>query len=193
MRRILWLVLLGVAAPLSAQDVAYTLGAHADLGVPTGNDLQPAAAGFGFGAEAVAHFTPLLGIYAGYSLYSFGTDVFNPDGESGYDERGFELGANINIPVGGRLFSPWVTGGAVLRTMEVSYNDPGGEVSSTSNRALGFEVGAGLDIPLTEGGLMLRPAARYRAYPATVEGGELDITYFTFGVGLSYAFYPTYP
>jgi hypothetical protein len=190
MKRLLVVLLFAAAAPLAAQEVPFSVGARADVGFPTGDDMEDADTGFGFGVEGVAQFTPIFGVYAGYSAFSFSADAEGVEGD--YNDSGFELGAHVNIPVEGATVAPWVRAGAVYRTFEIEARDSGVSVSFESDASLGFEIGAGFDYPLGEGGLLLRPAARYRAYSAdldlfgeTVEG---DVGYFAVGVGLSYAF-----
>lgn len=193
MKQVLLLALFGAAAPLAAQGASFSLGAHGDLGVPVGDGLVLADPGFGFGAEAVYQITSAFGVYAGYSIFSFGTDPGDFGFETGYDDRGFELGARLNLPVGGGKLGPWVAAGGTFRTVEVSAGEGAVRIKNKSDGALGFELGAGIDFALTEGGILLRPAARYRRYSAELETGVRDIAYLTIGLGVAFAFFPTYP
>lgn len=190
MKRLLVVLLFAAAAPLAAQNVSYSVGARADVGFPTGDDMEDANTGFGFGAEGVAQFTPVFGLYAGYSMFSFGVDADEGDGD--YKDSGFELGAHVNIPVEGATVAPWIRLGGVYRTFEIEARNASASVTFESDQSLGFEVGAGVDYPLGEGDLLLRPAIRYRAYTAEFdilgETGEADVGYLAVGLGLAYTF-----
>lgn len=192
MRHLILLLSLAVAFPVTAQEVSFTAGARGDLAIPTGEDMEDAETGFGLGVEGTIHFTPIFGLYASFSQFSFGIDEDDTEFRGDFTDTGFGLGAHINIPVADAPVSPWLRLGAIYNVFEVDLRAQGVNLSFESDRELGFEVGGGLDYPLGDSGLLLQPAVRYRTHNPTFDafGATSDgtVAYFAVGVGVAYFF-----
>lgn len=188
MKRLAVCLLFLTAAPVLAQEsVTFSIGGGAGAAIPTG-DLSDGDAelGFGFDVSGAAHFNPMLAIYARYSYYTFGVDTGDPDVDANYNDSGFGLGARLSFAgadEGG--LTPWFEGGLIYNSLEVEGSSGGVTVSADSDWGVGFEVGAGLDVPVSEGGLVIQPRAYFRSY--SPEDG-FTVSYGVIGVGLSYAF-----
>lgn len=153
---------------------------------PTGDlkDVMGAETGVSYGVTATLQAISMLGIYAGYERAEFGADDLLDDDASLTDE-GFSVGGKLSIPAGMSGLGPWIRAGAV-------YNQLTGEsslITSEDERKLGFEVGAGLTLPL---GMVVSvtPGIRYRSYGTDrVSGGEeLNVSYVVADLGLAFRF-----
>lgn len=188
MKRLAVCLLFLTAAPVLAQEsVTFSVGGGAGAAIPTG-DLADGDAelGFGFDLNAAAHFTPMVAAYARFSYYTFGADTGDPTVDGNYNDSGFGLGARLSFAGDGDgSMAPWLEGGLIYNKLEVEASSGGISGSVESDPGLGFEVGAGLDFPVGEGGLVIQPRAYYRSY--SPEDG-LTVSYAVVGVGLSYAF-----
>lgn len=191
------LVLLACAAPTTALGQLGGLPLSVELrggaAIPTG-EITEAAPGVGaetgpyFGIQAAVHVLPALSLYGGYGMSRFGCPRC---GERGLDDEvvddGFGVGvhAALPLPLGG--IAPWGEAGGVFHRLV--FSGPGGDLSS--DRAAGFRVGGGVEIPL--GPVRLTPGVHYSAYSAELDLGGLpsetvDVTHFTAAVGLRYRF-----
>lgn len=173
-------------------------GAGIPLGEFRDEDEANAEVGPGFGVNATYNFTPMLGVYAGYSRFSFGVDTGDVDfGGTDFDPRyitsGFNGGLRAGLaPMGG--LSPWVRGGVVYHKLSVDLgNNELNEFCDNdcdTDYALGFEVGGGLDFPLGQV-ISITPGVRYvRFSPDPTDGGsgELNVSYLAADIGLRFRF-----
>lgn len=176
--------------PVAAQSLPISFELRGSVGYRTGdfpfanqgNDV--ASGGLGFSGSAALDLRSGLGIYAGWGRSNFnseapvaGTDIRL---EGSYVDEGFVGGASYSppgIPLTG--VKPWVRAGVTSRTLEVS------DLQVKSDRAIGFEVGAGLDIPV-RGILALSPAVTYQRHEA--EFAEIEdpngVSYVEISLGL---------
>jgi hypothetical protein len=175
---------LALAAPAAVQAQSpFSVEVHAGVVVPTGDFADIATTGFGFGAHAAYQVMPMLDLYAGYSWQRFGVeDEFN--GDLDLDDSGFAVGARVNL-MGMPGFDPWIRGGVILHEIKISE----GGFSLTSDRAVGFEVAAGLAFPIAPR-VSITPAVTFRTYSPEFEGESLDesVSYFGVQVGGRIAF-----
>ena len=150
-----------------------------DLGTALGVNGQ-----VGFGA---------FGAYAGWERVEFDLGDFESttggaDADASAVDQGFRAGVMASFPL--RSVSPFVQLGAVLNTTTTRIEAPTGALEIESERALGFEVGAGVAVPLGRT-LSFTPGVRYRSHDAEFEGypefGEEDISYFLADLGLRIA------
>jgi hypothetical protein len=155
-------------AALSAQ-----LSAEGRLGaaLPTGHLSDSfAEVGYSLGLELDWRFMHLLSVYAGLSRDHFGC-LGACDGPTSF---GFQAGLRFRVIGDGRV-QPWLRAGLIGQSLDTDRR---------SDLGLGFEVGAGTDIPLSAR-LSLVPAAHFRRYPADWDGAQgLTARYFMIGLGL---------
>ena len=193
MRKIYTLALLALgivgATPADGQVLPVALEARGGLAFPL-NDFptggagggEGAQAGAGFGVNASFSFLPGLAVYGGWDRYAFGVDTEGGAGEDAeFVDKGFAVGGLLSLPVATLAgVSPWVRGGALFRTLDLS--DGGADLGS--ERSTGFEVGGGVTIPL---GLVLSftPGVTYRAYsPQFGDDSEGSVKYVDVSLGL---------
>jgi len=181
------LTLAGSAAPdaLQAQNVSLEL--RGSLTKALGDFGDVATSDAGLGADLIVQTSPNLSIYGGY-----GRDMFGQEGggdDDNYNSQGFEAGAKLMAARESGVL-PWVRGGVTLHKLTIE--DGGAEFESDRN--LGFQLGAGVDIPLGEV-LTFSPGVRYQNYSAEFDGfvdafdTEASVSYLTadFGVHIHFA------
>lgn len=180
-------VLAAVAASAARADaqvgIPLAVEGRVDYAVPTGDFDNVADEGAGWGVGASLGVRGGLGLYATYSNTRFGvglTDDEEPDAE----DTGFSVGLTTALAGIGNI-TPWIGAGAVFHTLEL------GGVEEGIDESVGFEVGGGLAIRLTPN-VRLTPGVGIRRYSTELEtllgGRELDVSYFTAGVGLNVSF-----
>jgi opacity protein-like surface antigen len=180
---------LAVLAPVALQaQTPFSVEVQAGAVIPTGDFADDfATTGFGFGINAAYRVIPALDIYAGYSWQRFGVDDAEfDDVDVDLDDSGFALGARLFVP-GMATLSPWVRGGVIFHQLKVSGSEGGFSASFTSDRTVGFEVGAGLAFPVAPN-FAITPAVLFRTYEPEFEGESGDaVSYFGIFVGGSLA------
>ena len=149
-----------------------------------------AETGVGFGGNASFNFLPGVAIYGGWDRYTFGADgegILGSD-EAEFVDEGFVVGGKLSMPIGFLTgFSPWVRGGALFRTLEVTGDEGTVQVGDhlKSSRSTGLEVGGGLEIPL---GLVLSftPGVIYRSFEPDFgeTGADEKVSYLDVSLGL---------
>lgn len=175
------------------------------IGFPTGDlgdDEQGAAdLGYGFGATGMFTVTPMFGVYAGYSRFSFAADTEELAGgavdnvDVDYNASGFNAGVQASLPamMGFAGAAPYLRGGVVYHKLEVDLGDTVlddvvDDDAGESDYGLGFEVGGGLDIPLGPT-VSVTPGVRYVTYqPDFNDEDETDVNYVAADVGLKIRF-----
>lgn len=175
------------AAPAGAQvlGVPIAVDARVDAAFPLGDFGDIAGTGVGLSIGAAATLLPGFGVYGNYTQTRFGGGWFTDDVSDATDS-GFAAGLTASLP-GTQGLAPWVGAGLLFHRLEVRGTRDG------VSQDLGFEVGAGIAVPLTQQ-LRLSPAVSYRQYGATIPavGGllarDLNVQYLTLGVGLNYSF-----
>lgn len=176
------LLLLGAAAlPARAQlgvDLPVTIEARLAGAVPTGDFATPetgigAEVGFGVKVGGRVQLTSLLSAYGFYEYARFGCAECAAVGlESNVVDAGFELGVRGELPFRVRGYAPWASAGVLIgHQLQLS----GAEGSAVSEPAIGFSVGAGIQIPL-QGSFVLTPGLHYRRYTARFEFATLPLT-----------------
>ena len=155
---------------------------RADAAFPVGNFGDGVKTGWSVGASAALGVAPGFGIYGGYSRAQFELENFDAD----VVDQGFSVGLTAAIPGAGRL-SPWVGGGLVFHDLEVEDDIEG-------DSDMGFELGAGIAVPVAPG-VRLTPGVGYRRYSTAIPGDpvgaledDVDVQYVTAGIGLNIAF-----
>lgn len=163
---------LAPAAPAAAQ-----VSVEGRVGGAVGNHV-PAAAGLetlpGLSLTGLVEYAPVssASIYAGYSRASFGCEEgFCTDDEVTITTQGFGAGVRVHH---GRL--PWLRAGALFYDSAISTS--GGD--HQNDAILGFEVGAGYDIPVYPR-LAIVPGIYFRSQPGddrtTVVGADVGVRF----------------
>ena len=191
-----------LAAPVAGQ--SFHLGLRGGAGIPTGafadeqsssgaNDALVAGAktGFGYGLDAGVGLG-VFGIYAGFDKINFDCETSACTSEGKYKLAGVSAGVRLTPP--GLAFArPWVKAGVTFNELEGGYGGGAASRGLTTDRTPGYEIGAGLDIPVF-GAFALTPQVRYVGQnlkykvpgvtaPATDD--EVGVNYFTADLGFS--------
>lgn len=158
-----------VVAPAAAS-AQVSLEVRGGLQKPTGDFGDGVGGDAGFGGDVFFSVSPRLSIYGGYGIEKFDSDV---------ESSGFEAGAKFIFASPGSGVLPWVRGGAILHKLE-----NGGLIQVESDRSLGIQAAAGVDIPLGNV-LSFSPAVRYQTYTPDFDGlddGSVSFVSLDFGV-----------
>lgn len=184
---------IAVAAALSRSAGAQALyaGVRAGTGIPSGDFsttatgtggaafLRGASPGLGYGLDAGIG-SPLFGFYASYDHIEFGCKSEACDVSGKYELKGYAAGVRASVPLL-PLVRPWAKAG-------VTYNELTGtadSVSVSTGKGIGYEVGAGVDIPIMMGFLSLTPQVRrIRQRLSPNDGSKRAADYYTFDIGL---------
>jgi hypothetical protein len=178
-----------VAGDLNAQTVTVEMGPAAAM--PTtelaGTNLD---GGAGFGGTVALRVLPHVHLYGGWNWLRFTANQSFVGVDRDFEETGYTFGLRFEHPFGEareELFR--VEGGGTYKHVEIE-NDAG-EVLENSGHSLGFEVGAGVVVPLG-GAWRISPMLRYRSLSpdfelngSTVRG---DLSYGSVEVGVSRQF-----
>jgi len=166
------MALLLVAAPLGAQD-SWSLEFRGNAAVPTseiaGDELNT---GVGLEANLGYRFYEHMSLYAGWDWTRFGADESFAGPEMDFEETGYVLGIRWEHPFrseGGRGLAAWIRAGGTYKHIEVE--DDEGAIVGDSGHGLGWEVGAGLSIPVSTS-WRLTPGIRYKALSRELEVGS---------------------
>lgn len=145
--------------------------------------------GFGFEGVLTYRFTNSAGAYAGWGWNRFAADQSFAGSEADFEETGYVFGVQFNPTVGAGAFGLYVRAGAIVNHIEVE--NKAGDIKADSGHGLGFQLGAGLDVGLGSN-WQLRPGIKYQALSRDLEVENntvpVDLTYFSFGVGIAKTF-----
>ena len=184
---------------VTARGQGFYLGLRGGAGIPTGDfsntgssatAVDAAKSGFGYGVDAGLSLG-FIGVYAGFDHIKFDCESNTCDSDGKYSLQGLAAGLRLSLP-GSSLVHPWVKGG-------VTFNELKGEFGTSSqglstDRNPGYEIAAGLDIPLLRI-FSLYPQARYVGQnlkydiPGVTNNAtspEAKANYMTFDLGLSF-------
>jgi opacity protein-like surface antigen len=178
------------AAPVHAQlpnATPFSFEVRGGFAIPTGDfgesadDVGSVESGLTLGANATFHFTPLLGIYAGYTRNTFGVEGLD---ELDVIDEGFDAGLRVAIPTPLIPIDPYIKAGLVYNSLRYEF-DGSGEEFVDSDRSLGFEVGAGIGIGLGPK-LSFTPQVTYSRYEPKYDGESDDfkVEHLRLDVGL---------
>lgn len=187
-------ILAASAAPLHAQ-LAY-FGVRGGMGVPSGtfSDAYQATAtdgvirgakpGTGYGLDAGVNLGP-LGFYAGYDHIDFDCETAACSSTGKYKLEGVSAGIRLGIPLF-PIINPWAKAGVTFN--EINGTNTGTNAKKiTTDRTPGYEIGAGIDIPILAL-FSITPQVRYVGQKLDLkgiyEGEKTNVSYYTFDVGL---------
>ncbi|MEO5904087.1 MAG: outer membrane beta-barrel protein [Gemmatimonadaceae bacterium] len=159
-------------------------GTFADPAQPAANDgvLRGAKIGFGYGVDAGVGLGP-LGVYAGYDRIDFDCDACASNAK--YKLSGVSAGVRLGVPLF-PIVKPWVKAGLTFNEINTTATGSGVTKIAT-DRGPGYEVGAGIDIPIL-GLFAISPQARYVGQKLDLKGlysgAKTNVSYYTFDIGL---------
>lgn len=191
---------LSAGATRIAEAQLFYVGVRAGAGIPTGSFseegqgtssnalLRGATPGLGYGLDAGVG-AGLFGFYAGYDRIRFNCGDASCDTSGKYELTGYSGGVRASVPLF-PLLKPWGKAG-------VTYNEMTGTVNGakvTTKKRPGYELGAGVDIPIMMGFFSLTPQVRYVrqslepviATSSATTGGRKPVNYYTFDIGLRF-------
>lgn len=184
-------LVLAAALTRVAEAQALYGGVRVGTGIPTGDFsqnatttgngayLRGATPGVGYGLDAGIG-SPVLGLYASYDRIQFRCESSACSASGKYELTGYAAGVRASVPLV-PLFRPWAKAG-------ITYNEMKGSVvgaSVSTGRSLGYEIGAGVDIPIVMGFFSLTPQVRrVRQRLSPNDGSKRDADYYTFDIGL---------
>lgn len=170
-------------------------GVRAGAGMPTGTFsenptatgnaalLRGATPGLGYGLDAGFGGAGLIGIYASYDDIKFDCRSEACASSGKYELKGYAAGVRASVPLV-TLLKPWAKAGITYNEMTGTVGSGAPAVSVKTGKSPGYEVGAGVDIPILAGFGSLTPQVRYvkqRLNPN--DTGKRDANYYTFDIG----------
>jgi opacity protein-like surface antigen len=158
-----------VAVPIQAQtpEVPLSVEVHGGLGVPVGAWAEDFGPGIGLGATLAYRVSPMFDLYSGYSWQSFAADA-DWDETAEMSDAGFSAGGRLTVQNMSSI-RPWISAGVLANrytwksTWPADEYGDAGSVSESSDFSMGFEVGAGLSLPVGAQ-LSLTPSVGYRQH-----------------------------
>lgn len=180
------------AGPLQGQS-RWSLDFQGFAAAPTtemaGEDL---GTGLGFEGSLGYKIYHHMSVYAGWDWTHFNPDESFAGSDLDFEETGYVFGLRWEHPFTGEVgdgLAGWVRAGGTYKHIEVE--DDEGEIVEDSGHGLGWEVGAGLSIPLSAR-WRLTPTVRYQALSRDLTVGsasaEADLNYLSFGLGARWHF-----
>ncbi len=152
-------------------------------------DLGDADLGMGIGFEGtfLYRFMPHLSAYAGWGWNQFNAKESFAGSDMDFEETGYTFGLKFIHPIGESNINYLVQAGAVFNHIEVE--DDNGDIISDSGHGVGWQIGAGLSIPISNA-LAISPTVSYRTLSRDLEIANVktsvDQNYLSIGVGLSW-------
>lgn len=162
---------------------------RADAGISTQDDARDTHQnGIGFGAAVQYRVLPHVAVYGGWDWthYQALEAIAGPDVD--LEETGYALGARFEHPFGTSRTLGWARAGALYKHFELE--DADGDLIDDSGHGLGWELGAGVTVPLGDWSLM--PGVRYRTVTRDVRvdalGTEIALQAVAFEVAFRRSF-----
>lgn len=154
-------------------------------------DISDADLGLGFGGELTIAYRimPHLAAYVGWSYNNFAVDQSFAGDDASFEETGYTFGFQFIHSIGESEIKYLVRAGGTYNHIEIENN--AGDIVIDSGHGLGWQVEAGLSIPLSDK-FSLLPSVRYRSLNREITinnvSTSVDLNYISVGVGLSWAF-----
>ncbi|PQJ26964.1 hypothetical protein BSZ35_18780 [Salinibacter sp. 10B] len=183
-------LLLLISTPTVAQD---RFGVELRVGPEFATqDLGNANLNTGFGSEVVFSYRFLshLGAYGGWGYGRMSADGNSFAGtDIDVEETGYTFGLQFIHPIRTSRYGYFLRAGGIYNHIEVENTD--GDITADSGHGFGWQIGAGPVITLGQN-WQLMPGLRYRSLSRDIEIGglntDVDLTYFTAGVGIMRTF-----
>lgn len=178
-------------APLSAQEQRVTIDLRLAAGFPSA-DLADAVLdpGFGFGTTIAWRAHEHMHLYAGWDWLHFTAEQSFAGSDLDFEETGYTVGLRFEHPWrdASRLRYRLEAGGTYKH---IEVEDADGDLVVDSKHGLGYELGAGLLVPIGRG-WRVSPTLRWRVLSREFEIGNVttsgDLRYVGLELGLSRRF-----
>lgn len=186
---VIGLVILFTSYTLDAQD-RWSLEFRSGVSFST-QDLGDADLGTGFGFEGTLayRFMPHLSAYAGWGWNQFNADQSFAGTDVDFEETGYTFGLQFNHPLGVSDLNYLIRIGGISNHIETE--NESGKIIDDSGHGLGWQIGAGLQIPVSDQ-LSLTPTIAYRSLSRDIKinasNTAVDLNYISIAVGLSWSF-----
>ena len=183
------ITLLALASTADAQRVTTDLRLVAAMPATELADAD-LGTGVGIGATIAFRVQPHLHVYGGWDWIRFSSDDSFAGAKTDFEETGYTFGLRFEHPlrVDSRL-SYRLEAGGVYKHTEIE--DEEGELVVNSGHGLGYEAGAGLLFPISNG-VNLATTLRWRARANEFKVGSIvtsgDLNYVGLEIGLSKRF-----
>jgi opacity protein-like surface antigen len=129
------------AAGAHAQTTQFSIEPRAGLSIPVGDTGEDVHVGLALTGDVIFQATPQLAVYAGYNHNRF---AFKDSDDADAVIKGFDAGVRFSLsPMSG--FTPFVKAGVLFQKEEIS----DGLGSLEGDNQLGFQAGAGVDVPIS--------------------------------------------
>ncbi len=153
-------------------------------GTSTDGAIRGATTGVAYGLDAGVGLG-VLGFYAGYDRISFGCETSVCGSGGKYQLTGVSAGVRLGVPLI-PIVKPWVKAGVTFN--EINGTNTGTNATKiATDRNPGYEVGAGIDIPILVL-FSLTPEVRYVGQKLDLKGlsvgSKTNVSYYTFDLGL---------
>jgi opacity protein-like surface antigen len=148
------------------------------------------SAGLGFGGTVAIRLQPHLHVYGGWDWLRFTSDASFAGADRDFEETGYTFGLRFEHPMRAASRTSYrLEAGGLYKHVEIENSN--GDLVSNSGHGLGFELGAGLLLPLGDS-WRLAPTARLRSHSPSFTIGSVttDATmrYIGLELGLSRRF-----
>jgi hypothetical protein len=152
-----------------------------------GSDLNT---GYGFEGTLAYRFMSHLGLYAGWSWNRFGSGQTFAGNNMDFEETGYTVGLQFIHPFSEQSKLKYlIRGGGIYNHIEVE--NPAGDIISDSGHGLGWQLEAGLAVPLGER-WQLMPSVRYRSLARNLTVNEtttaVNLNYLSAGASIVWSF-----
>ncbi|MCF4100229.1 porin family protein [Gillisia sp. M10.2A] len=143
--------------------------------------------GFGFEFTVGYKIVRPLTAYVGWGWNQFTAEESFAGINADIEETGYVFGLQFNLPVKSSKMHYWVSGGGIYNHIETENSS--GDLKFNTDHKIGFQIAAGLKFVIAET-WRLSPDVRYRSLSTTIksENIDLELSYLSFGIGLSKAF-----
>ncbi|HEX8674896.1 MAG TPA: outer membrane beta-barrel protein [Longimicrobium sp.] len=171
----------------------FSVEVRGGLAFPTGDLNDVADSGITVGANGTYMFTPMLGLYAGftYNSFSLGEEADDLDVDGSVNTYGFDAGVKAMFGSPTLPVTPFLKGGLVYHKLQLEIEDIDLGEDDDTDFGLGFEVGGGVMVPLGPR-LSFTPAVSYTSFKPNFQGedetDEDKVNSFRVDVGLNIRF-----
>jgi len=154
-------------------------------------DLGDANLNTAFGSEFMFHYQLMshMGTYVGWGYNKFSAETSFAGNSMDFEETGYTFGIQFKYPIANSPLSYFLRAGGIYTHIEIENED--GDIIENTGHGLGWQVGAGLDIPLSSK-WSLTPSVKYSALSRESEIGgiktPLDLNYISVRIGITKKF-----
>lgn len=184
-------------SPIQGRAQLFYAGVRGGAGIPTGGFAEAGAAsgdallrgarpGLGYGLDAGLSLGPILGLYASTDRIDFDCQSQSCAASGKYSLKGVSGGVRMGVPLI-PMIKPWVKAGITVNQLTGTLDGANGGTKFTTKKRPGYEVGAGVDLPVMTF-FSLTPQVRYvrqklKYEPPASSGlasGTREANYYTF-------------